>query len=608
MSKQKTNSAFFLVIIAGLLVVFFLTGWTAWRDKSATFDEPLHYTGAWLETHYADFRCDPEDPPLWQYYAILGTDKSRLHFPTSGLIWDRMLTDRRVEGLFFRQVFFYMPGNDVMGVLPDARLRMLLLGVILGAGIAWWAWRLGGPVAGAVAVAAFCLDPNFLAHSPLLKNDVPIAMIFLWFMAAIWRIGRHATLLNCMALALSIGVALTVKFSGILTIPILILALTARALIPEPWPCLKWMAQTRNRRFASAAGISSASCAIAYVFVWACYRFRYGPSTDPRQLFDFSEMWWIAAKHEAFAAYNTFNLSGAQLQQWYIHWKPGVVYRVVLWIGNHHLMPQSWVEGLLFTWGTAPGRDAFLLGTNAMSGRWYYFPIVIAVKTPLGTLAALAISAVYWAVNRASFARFWDCLALLLLPIVYLATAMTSDLNLGVRHILPVYPFLFIILGLTAANGLRRFRRPATVVIALFLLGLATETYAAYPDYIPFFNIAAGGWKNGPRILGDSNVDWGQDLPAIAKWQREHPQYQLFLSYFGSVDPRYYGIHYVSLPNSNSLDDEAPNNSRPHVYAISGNAPHDPWLSPEMRDFYTKLQSREPVAVLGHCIYLYNQP
>ena len=288
-------------------------------------------------------------------------------------------------------------------------------------------------------------------------------------------------------LALTIGAAFTVKFSGILTIPILILALTARAVLSEPWPCLKWIAQTRARRFLAAAGIGFVSCAIAYVFVWACYRFRYGPSTDPHQIFDFSEMWWIAAKHEAFAFYNAFNLSGTQLQQWYIHWRPGVVYRLALWIGNHHLLPQSWVEGFLFTWGTAPGRDAFLLGTNAMSGRWYYFPIVIAVKTPLATLVALL--RLPWFIGPAtaqSFPRFWDCLALLLLPIVYMATAMTSDLNLGIRHILPVYPFLFIILGLTAADGLRRFRRPATVVISLFLLGLRWKPTRLIPITFPF--------------------------------------------------------------------------------------------------------------------------
>jgi hypothetical protein len=230
----------------------------------------------------------------------------------------------------------------------------------------------------------------------------------------------------------------------------------------------------------------------------------------------------------------------------------------------------------------------------------------MAVKTPLATLAALTISAVYWIINRRSLPRFWDCLTLLILPVIYLAVAMSSDLNLGIRHVLPVYPFLFIILGITAADALRRYRRPATVVICLFLLGLLVETYTAYPDFIPFFNIAAGGWKNGPRLLGDSNVDWGQDLPALAQWQREHPQYQLFLDYFGSTDPRYYRIHYVNLPGSTAPIDETAIDSRPPIYALSGNASHYPWLSPEARNLYMKLQSREPIIVLGHCIYLYN--
>ena len=148
-----------------------------------------------------------------------------------------------------------------------------------------------------------------------------------------------------------------------------------------------------------------------------------------------------------------------------------------------------------------------------------------------GYAGSVAISGVYWAVNRASLPRLWDCLALLILPIVYLATAMTSDLNLGIRHILPIYPFLFVILGLTAADGLRRFPRPSTLVISLFLLGLALETYTAYPDFIPFFNVAAGGWENGPRLLGDSNVDWGQGLagrPMAAATSPVSAIFQLF--------------------------------------------------------------------------------
>ena len=187
MSIQKTTSVPFLVIIAGLLAAFGVAGWTAWRDKSATFDEPLHFMGAWVQTHYDDFRCDPEDPPLWRYYVAAGTSKSELQVTTSGLVWDSMLRNRAVEGLFFKDVLYHTPGNDVDAVIAAARMRMIFIGIVLGAAIGWWAWRLAGPRAAIVACAAFCFDPNFLAHSPLVKNDVPAALALFVFTAAVWR-------------------------------------------------------------------------------------------------------------------------------------------------------------------------------------------------------------------------------------------------------------------------------------------------------------------------------------------------------------------------------------------------------------------------------------
>ena len=90
--------------------VFVLTALTAWRNTSPTFDEPLHFMGAWLQTHYDDFRCDPEDPPLWRDYVMLGTSRSQLKVPTSGLVWDSMLYERGAEGLYFKDVFYQHAG------------------------------------------------------------------------------------------------------------------------------------------------------------------------------------------------------------------------------------------------------------------------------------------------------------------------------------------------------------------------------------------------------------------------------------------------------------------------------------------------------------------
>jgi len=608
MPKQRATFAPSLLIVACLLLTFGLTAGMAWRDKSATFDEPLHFAAAWLQTHYADFRCDPEDPPLWKYYAMLGTQKNQLKIPTSGLIWDQMLTDRGIEGLFFKQIFYYTPGNDAVDLLAQMRKRMLLVGMALGAVIAWWAWRLRGPVAAGVAAAAFCFDPNFLAHSPLLKADVPMSLALTFFMAAIWLVGRRATITRCVFLSIMFGAALTVKFSGILAVPLLGLSLLIRALLPESWPALRWNLHTRGRRLSFAAALTAGASIIAYVLIWACYRFRYGPAVDPSQSFDFAELLRVASKHQAFGTYDLLTLSADQWRQWQAHWHPDIFLRLGFWANVHHLFPQAWLQGLLFNYGMSKGYEAFLLGHSSMKGWWYYFPVAMAVKTPLSTLLALLLAAIYWILRRRSIVRWWNIFSLSLLPVLYMASAMTSSINMGIRHVLPIYPFIFIFLGITAADAIIAFRRPAMVVVGLFILGLAAETYTAYPDFIPFFNVAAGGWQNGPHLLGDSNLDWGQELPAIAEWQREHPQYQMYLNYFGSADPRYYQIHYVKLAGPENPEDELPDNSRPAIYAVSANASHFPWLTPAEKEFYRKLQSKPPITVLGHCFYLYGPP
>jgi hypothetical protein len=588
------------------LFVFVLTGWMAWRDKSETYDEPLHFMGAWLQTHYSDFRCDPEDPPLWRYYVMLGISRNRLQIPTSGAAWDQMLSSRWGEGSYFKQVFYFTPGNDAVGLLREARLRMLLLGAALGAGIAWWAWRLAGPVAGAIAAAAFSFDPNFLAHSPLLKGDVPVTLAFLLLMASIWLVGQAATFLRCLLVALAMGVALSVKMSGIFAVPLLVLALLIRVALPEPWAILGWTARTRADRLIAAAGLAAGSALIAWIFIWACYHFRYAPTPDPALAFNFYELLDVAKSHQALAFYNAFAVDGERWSQWQAQWHPSLFLRLNLWANDHHLLPQAWIAGLMFTYANAASFDGYLLGQVSMRGWWYYFPLVIAFKTPVATLVALALSAGYWTVHRWR-ARAWDVFALVLLPAFYLSMSMTSPINVGIRHILPIYPFLFIFLGITFAAAMKRHHALAVATGLILFLGLAVETYCAYPDFIPFFNIAAGGWQNGPHLLGDSNLDWGQDLPAIARWQSQHPQYQIYLNYFGSADPRYYQIHYVKIPDSKEPADESPDDSRPRVYIISANAPHLVQF-PAQRKFYASLQSQKPIAILGHCIYVYGSP
>ncbi len=167
-----------LATCAILLAVYAATAWEASLGKCATYDEPLHFVGGWIETHDHDFRIDPENPPLWKYYAIAGTRASDLTLENSGEFWHTLLSDLGFNNPYAKHVLYEIPGNKPDELIQAARGRMVLLAALIGVIIAWWSWRLAGPIAACVSCAAFCFDPNFLAHGPLVKNDVATARCF----------------------------------------------------------------------------------------------------------------------------------------------------------------------------------------------------------------------------------------------------------------------------------------------------------------------------------------------------------------------------------------------------------------------------------------------
>ena len=597
-----------------LLIVFASTAWLASLRKCATFDEPQCLVSAWIQTHDHDFRYDPEDASLWRFLAVAGIGEDRLKIDHRHPAWYTTLHDMNVPDTFASDVLYRTPGNDADPLIRAARARMLLWGLWLGAAIAWWAWRCGGPLAGVVAAAAFCFDPNFLAHSPLIKNDVPIVPIFVCLMATVWLLGERATWMRCLMAGLLLGAALATKYSGLLAIPVLGLALFARAMAAADWPMLRWIARTRLQRLGGAAAIGIAALAISYAVIWASYgfRFRIGPAQDT--VSDLADVLKMCATGQAIRDHNPpWDVSPDQLAQWVSQSRPDGVIQSVLWANDRQLLPQSWLRGFLFIYGTTMHRASFLCGHLRQTGWWYYFPLAFVFKTPLATLIGLALATLFWMSKQrlrwalAGSHRWWPLCAAAILPVLYMASSIQSRLDLGLRHNLPVYAFLYIFLGVTAAEIFRRRFILGMCIVPALLVGLACETFLAYPDFIPFFNVAVGGSRGGAKLLGDSNLDWGQDLPALADWQRRHPDTQLLLCYFGSADPRYYGIHYVKLKGSSAPADQRQPSGRPPVCAFSVTVIQGIYESPELRAEYAEyLRNRPLLGVLGGSIYLFD--
>jgi len=255
----------------------------------------------------------------------------------------------------------------------------------------------------------------------------------------------------------------------------------------------------------------------------------------------------------------------------------------------------------------ADGHAAFLMGENSLQGWWYYFPIAFGLKTPLPTLALLlAATIAFWKGTRRSLC---DESVLLLFPLVYGASSLFSNLNIGYRHLLPILPLLFIFISRLTFRASRLTPNVLRFALYALLFWLALGSIRISPHYLAYFNELAGGPDGGYRYLADSNTDWGQAYKDLARFQQEHEIGPVHLSAFIFYDPAIYGVEYEPLtPMRGDTPAVFPSrfNPPPGDYVISATTLDGiPLADPEMYDWFRK---REPDAKIGHVLFYYHVP
>jgi len=217
---------------------------------------------------------------------------------------------------------------------------------------------------------------------------------------------------------------------------------------------------------------------------------------------------------------------------------------VLPWLAASHLLPEGWVYGAADIVHSETRDPSFLLGTMYRTGQWFYFPAVVAIKSTIGFLALLAAAPF---VLRRSGRR--ELVFLLLPALAWLAACLPSKMNLGVRHILPMYAFLIVLAAATATRlaGQRRWGRWAAA--ALLLLHVASSA-RVFPNYLTYANEAFGGSRNTYRLLSDSNADWGQGLKSAKRYLDAHGIHDCWFAHYGwNVNPAYYHIPCKPLPS-----------------------------------------------------------
>lgn len=250
------------------------------------------------------------------------------------------------------------------------------------------------------------------------------------------------------------------------------------------------------------------------------------------------------------------------------------------------------------------GRSSYLLGSHSVRGTWTYFPAALFAKTPLA-LAALAGWGAWLSWRRP---RPEERLWLLAPPAAFFLLALTAKVQIGVRHLLPLMPFLALWAGLAAADLLRRGAAGRAVLAALSLWAGASVGRAS-PHLLSYFNEAAGGAAGGREWLADSNLDWGQDLKGLAAELKARGGPPVYLAYFGVADPSYYGIRYAqalanwNVPRPGDPVDPVGESGRV-LFAVSATNLKGVYL--QDHGLLSWLESRVPVAAPGQSILLYD--
>lgn len=554
-----------------LLLLMAVNLLTAIRRKGITADEFYHIPSGYYHLTAGNFQINTEHPPLVKMFAaapllLIGPEAPRPQYPATAE------PRRRTEEML---ALFWRANTARFETISFwSRVPMVFITLVLGWLLFVYARQLFGRRAALFAVVLYSFEPTILAHGRVIQTDVPAALAYLLFFFTLHAYARAPTARRALGLGAATGLALVTKFSLIVVAPVL--AASAIALIS--------VAPTRGWKRQQIALQAGAAALTALFIINAAYYFQGRPLPE-------GDLSYIAL--------HTPSVSG------------GVTYGMQ---ALSKVVPTSFLFGLYqVAIHNRNGHLASILGRYGYQGWWYYFPVAFALKTTVPFLLT-SVAALGWALRRLFRGREWPLLALLAPVAIYSLLAMTSRINIGIRHFLPVFPFLFILSGALLDRLLRvgQGRRVVLIIVTALMCWVVSEAARTYPHYIPYMNQLA--WRR-PHwyYLTDSNVEWGDDVRELALYLRARGQTRVraalldgitfndySVEYVRTLD--HYGVGYVNLI---SAGDEQPETRYVAVGASYLNGALLLAVPVPERLKVLEYRRRTPEAVFGNSIYLY---
>jgi hypothetical protein len=506
-------------VAAGLLVVMTALMVVAAQRDSATVDETTVLGAGYTYWKGYRYKVQPEHPPLSQmlpaipllFMDIGYSDNARALLegrtgypwtrPWFGPVraWQEYFPNGRdnwyfwalPEGQLFGQMFVYDGKNDGDSLMFAGRCVQILLALAVGALIFFWVRQVTrNDFAALCALALWVFNPNALAHGHLITTDIGVTLAISASVFLFARFLESPTKRNIALCGVATGFALMMKLTAITLAPIYVI-LTV----------LSW------KKLSTAKVNIAKMVGIGFVAAWAVVLLVNFPL-------------WLPAPPMPEAQATALGVPG-----WFQSFRP-------------LLIPPDFFKELALTLGHSRiGHEAYLLGEWSQEGWWYYYPVALFLKSPLAFIALLIVAIGVFLKNRTQSRPLewaaWVSVAL------YLLAAMTSKVNIGVRHLLPIFPLLTVGIG-CAIPRLKQWLVGGLVIWQVIICLI----YA--PLYLQFFSEAVGGANNGYKYLIDSNYDWGQDAKRLKAFLDERHIGQIYLDYFGTQ----FSIEYLKIPNT----------------------------------------------------------
>jgi Dolichyl-phosphate-mannose-protein mannosyltransferase len=600
-------------VVVALLILFFSAGLYSSSVKSIGCDEIIHIPAGYAYIKEFNYWMNREHPPLAKILAAVPLLFLQPNLPTDHPSWG----DRSRQTEFGRQFLFVQNANTDQLVFW-ARVPMICLGGLLGVYVFLYARDLYGVRAGYFALTLYSFCPNILAQTTLVLTDIGVTCFSFISIYYLWKFLGRGQSHGLWWAGVFFGLSLATKFTAVFLIPVFIVLAGLHAYseyrfhLPSPFykaRTVEIFYSVRNRLISSIVGENLALSPLSF----HNRRFFRLKTTSVKGPLETCE----ALDRRGFQSIIGMNRKGLFSQRLLLNLTQSfhrtfdsitAPFRILC----GHLI---WIFALgfgvlLLTYGVVHfdrfisgfwsvflhnkhGHPAFLMGERSRGGWPQYFLIAFLIKTPVALLLLIALTCLWYHKIHPETTVALKRDLFLTLPVgVMLGAASASHLNIGIRYILPIYPFLFVFVGqivLIGWNAITKY-----IVLTGLTAWFVVASLAIAPHYLAYFNEIVGGPDRGYQYLVDSNIDFGQDLKLLAAYLHTHHIQKVKLSYFGEDSCAYRGIECEEL------------GCRPQAGILAVSVNHLVGLTPGQAKCLAWLRDFTPIEKIGHSIFVYD--